>query len=727
MNANRSATVNPVTLRRSQRPGPWLAALLLALLSGAWAASAEPLHPSGKRDLYERVLTHPGAMVAATPGGPGRDPIKALSRLYVYARATADGQEWLRVGTGTRDQSVLGWLPTRQTTPWRQQLTLAFTNRAAGREPMLFLRSGDDLRAILDSPAPGPAAAALRGGVAQGRPDPRVLAVEPANFIDFTRHFYLLPILDFAEYRAATGDKVRALKVASVTLSNPADDRGPAAQAASAPPTPGAPAETGQPLEPPHGAASAPPTPGAPALPAAPAAPALPTHYRAAVVFVIDSTVSMGPYIAQTKAAVGRFYQQVRTAGLLDRVAFGLVAFRAASGDPAKAEGLEFIARTYANPSEIKDGRDFLKRVRSLDEARVATDRFDEDPYAGIQAALDTPDWRQRFAERHIILITDAGALDGSQRDPATGQRVQSRTGLDAERLRSLAGEAGTSIAVLHLLTPEARRQGNTETAAAQYRTLSRNAVNQETAYFPIAEGSVTAFTAAIDTYAGRLIENLARPTPAAPGQPPGGPTPPGADQAAQIRAVVDSLGHAARLAYLGQVEGTRAPEVFEAWISDRDFADPSRYAVDVRVLLTKDQLSDLQQVLKGIVEAAEADLNAEQGTRSFFDRLASVAARFSVDPQAGSRDQSTRLADLGLLGEYLQGLPYKSDVLALTQDTWTRWGAMRQYEFIDQLNKKIRRYGLYYADQDKWVDLAQSGGRDQSELVYPIPLSDLP
>jgi len=697
MNANRSATVKPVTLRRSQRPGPWLPALLLALLTVAWAASAEPLHPAGKRDLYERVLSHPGAMVAATPGSPGRDPLKALSRLYVYARETADGQEWLRVGTGTREESVLGWLPTRQTTPWRQQLTLAFTNRGAGRAPMLFLRGADDLRAILDSPAPGPAAAALRDGVAQGRPDPRVLAVEPANFIDLHRHFYLLPILDFGEYRAATGDKVRALKVASVTLPNPAPNQGPSDQTASAPPTPGA-----------------------------PAAPGIPTQYRAAVVFVIDSTLSMGPYIAQTKAAVARFYQQVRSAGLLDRVAFGLVAFRAASGDPAKAAGLEFIARTYANPAEIKDGRDFLKRVRTLDEARVATDRFDEDPYAGIQAALDTPDWRQRFAERHIILITDAGALDGSQRDPETGQRVQSSTGLDAARLRSLAGEAGTSIAVLHLLTPEARRQGNTEPAAAQYRTLSRNAVNQETAYFPIDEGSVRAFTAAIDTYAGRLIENLARP--AAPGQPPpGAATPAGADQAAQIRAIVDSLGHAARLAYLGQVEGTRAPEVFEAWISDRDFADPSRYAVDVRVLLTKDQLSDLQQVLKGIVEAAEGDLNAAAGTRSFFDRLSSVAARFSVDPQAGSRDQSTRLADLGLLGEYLQGLPYKSDVLALTQDTWTRWGAMRQYEFIDQLNKKIRRYGLYYADQDKWVDLAQSGGRDQSELVYPIPLNDLP
>jgi len=692
------------------RRRPVLLPLLLALL--AWgSAPAEPLHPAGKRSLYERVLTRPGARVAAIPGAPGQDLIKALSRLYVFAREPHDGQEWLRVGTGTRDQSILGWLPAAQTTPWKQQLTLAFTNQGAGRAPMLFLRSWDDLRAVLDSPTPGPAAEALRRSVAAGGPDPRVLAIEPANFIDLSRHFYLLPILDFAEYRAASGDKVRALKVASVTLPNP----GPAPA-----PTPAAgPAPDGGPGRPPVAPAAAP-------------------DYRAAVIFVIDSTVSMGPYIAQTKAAVGRFYQQVRKAQLLDRVAFGLVAFRAASRDPARAAELGFIARTYANPAQVRDGRDFLKQVGGLDEARVATDQFDEDPYAGIQAALNTPDWRQRFAERHIILITDAGALDGSQRDPATGQRVQSSTGLDAQRLRGLAAEAGTSIAVLHLLTPQARRQDNTEAAAAQYRTLATNAVNQESAYFPIDEGSVAAFTAAIDTYAGRLIENLARPrlTPSpsptpnqAPTAPPTAAPPASAptDQGAQIRAIVDSLGHAAQLAYLGQVQGTRAPEVFEAWISDRDFADPSRLAVEVRVLLTKDQLSDLQLVLKGIVEAAEGDLTAEQGTRSFFDRLASVAARFSVDPQAGGIEQSTRLADLGLLGEYLQGLPYKSDVLTLTQDTWTRWGTMRQYEFIDQLNKKIRRYGLYYADQDHWVDLSQHGGGDPGELVYPIALTDLP
>ena len=516
-----------------------------------------------------------------------------------------------------------------------------------------------------------------------------------------SQQFYLLPILDFAEYRAATGDKVRALKVASVTLPDPST------------------------------APAGPPAPGA--------APLAGTDYRAAVLFVIDSTVSMGPYIAKTKAAIARFYRQIQQAGLGDRVAFGLVAFRAASQDPAKTQALEFVARTYVNPAQVQGGQDFLIRVRDLDEARISTDHFDEDPYAGLKTALDTPDWKQRFAERHLILITDAGALDGSQRDPTTGQPVQSTTGFNADQIRGIAAEAGTSIAVLHLLTPEARRQNDTERAAAQYQTLSDNALNQQSAYFPIPDGSVAAFGQAIDVYAGRLIENLSgatgspdpKPRPLGSGQtatrPAGAAATPADDQAARIRAIVDSLGHAARLAYLGQVQGTRAPEVFQAWISDKDFADPSITAVDVRVLLTKDQLSDLQQVLKSIVEAAESDLNADDSSRRFFDRLASVAAKFSVDPTAGGIQKATQLADLGLLGEYLQGLPYKSDVLTLTQDTWTRWGTMRQVEFIDQLKKKIRRYSVYYGDQGRWVDLAQRAAADPAEQVYPIPLTDLP
>ncbi len=674
---------------------------VLLLLSTACAVPAEPLHPPGKRALYERVLTRPGALAAPAPAAAGGTPLKPMSRLYVFAREEAAGETWLRLGTGTDDASILGWLPAARTTPWKQQLTLAFTNPGNGRDPVLFLRGWDDLRAVLDSPDPRPVAAALRQSTTTGRIDPRVLAVEPATHIDIARRFYLLPILEHAGYRAATGEKIRALKVACVTLP----DAAPA-------PTP-AQAQTQTP------ASASPPSPTP-----------VSAHYRAAVVFVIDSTISMRPYIDRTKAAVARFYDRIRAAGLLDRVAFGLVAFRAPVAEPSRARALGFVARVYADPAEVRDGRDFLKRVRDLGEATVATDRFDEDPYAGLLTALERPRWRRDFAERHLVLITDAGALDGSQRD-ATGRRVQSSTGLDALRIRGLAAEAGTSIAVLHLLTPEARRQGNTEGAADQYLSLAQDPTDRSSAYFPIADGSIDAFGAAVDAYAGRLIENLAgdaaEAVPVAARSTAGTAGDATAAQTAEIRSLVDRLGHAARLAYRGRVEGTRAPEVFEAWVSDRDLADPARVALEVRVLLTRNQLSDLQQVLREIVAAAEADLSAEPGTRRFFDRLASVAARFSVDPQSDGLEHATRLAELGLLGEYLEGLPYKSEVLTLTQDTWTRWGTMRQYEFIDRLNKKVRRYDLYYRDQDRWVDLSQTGTADPAEWVYPIPLTDLP
>src|SRR3546814_17120900 len=60
------------------------------------------------------------------------------------------------------------------------------------------------------------------------------------------------------------------------------------------------------------------------------------------------------------------------------------------------------------------------------------------------------------------------------------------------------------------------------------------------------------------------------------------------------------------RLAWVGKVEGTEAPAMFEAWASDREFARPDVTAFSVRVLLTKNQLSDLPATLRRNVEDGE-------------------------------------------------------------------------------------------------------------------------
>ncbi|WP_295447070.1 hypothetical protein [uncultured Thiodictyon sp.] len=301
-----------------------LAGLALLLLPvWCWATTTEtPLTLPGTRVLFQRVLTKPGAAASEAPGQTGTRLISALSRLYVYERRTSADQEWLRLGTDTVGRNLLGWVPAGLTLAWNQQLTLALTN-PAGRERLIFFRDLDSLRAVLDAPSPATAARTLLQGIEAGDHDPRVVALEPETYVNLYDRFYLLPILDVKDYGKSAGNTVHSLKVASVTL-------------------PAAPGPVSRP--------PAPPTPPTNPL----------KDYKAAIVFVIDSTVSMGPYIAETRAAVKQFYERIRRAGLLDKVAFGLVAFRAETGSPETNRRLEYVAKVFAAPTQVSNGDAFL-------------------------------------------------------------------------------------------------------------------------------------------------------------------------------------------------------------------------------------------------------------------------------------------------------------------------------------------------------------------------------
>jgi hypothetical protein len=64
--------------------------------------------------------------------------------------------------------------------------------------------------------------------------------------------------------------------------------------------------------------------------------------FSASVVFVIDSTISMGPYIERTKEAIDKIYKRIEKEQLQDKVKFGLVAYRSS----VKAvPGLEYDAK----------------------------------------------------------------------------------------------------------------------------------------------------------------------------------------------------------------------------------------------------------------------------------------------------------------------------------------------------------------------------------------------
>ena len=113
-----------------------LAALAIFAGGTTWAAERAPLLMEGKKTLYQRVVTHPGASLRA---GQGKDAavvqkaVRPFSVFYVYTR---DG-DWLEVGASTSKAD--GWMKSEETTPWNQALTLLFTDRSQ-RRPVLFFK-----------------------------------------------------------------------------------------------------------------------------------------------------------------------------------------------------------------------------------------------------------------------------------------------------------------------------------------------------------------------------------------------------------------------------------------------------------------------------------------------------------------------------------------------------------------------------------------------------------
>lgn len=628
-------------------------------LGTATAQTTRPLTLEGKRALYQRVIAVPGAGLVETAGAPARlaQPITPFTVFYVYARESIEGREWLRVGLDSIGD-IRGWLPANQSVEWRQTLTVGFKDPAKQPRVPLFA-DRDALKALADR-NDAAAYAALRARAVQGDVvNSPIAAVQPDTFIDIRRNFYLVPILRHEDVFAGNY-QTRLLEVASVPLNLP----------------------EGQ------------------------------DPYRAGIVFVIDTTVSMQPYIEQTREIMRGVYAQIEAAGLSNRVAYGLVGFR---DNTTAVPGLEYVSRVFADLTG--SGTEFLSQVGSVRAATVSSQGFNEDAYAGIDRALEAIDWSGHFA-RYVILITDAGPRLAN--DPLTG------TGFSTATLRAKLADRGVSAWAIHLQTPSGADEGDHEFAEREYRALS-TVEGIGDFYYPVATGDVESFGAALQALMRQLTAQVQaaasgfQPLQAAAALRSGDDA-----ELAAFQDRVARLGYALRMDYLQQQGGTNvAPALFSAWILDRDLEAPNERAVDVRVLLTRDQLSDLHDVLRQILERAEEGALAPQ---DFLDELRSLAAIISRDPEAAPGSGvagAASLAQLGYMREYIEGLPYQSEVMDLDLGAWQQWTAQQQFEFINSLDSKVAYYRALHDNLDLWVSL--DGGPVDGDSVYPLLLEALP
>lgn len=625
---------------------------LLPALAFAQAAPRTPLLIEGKQSLFQRVIARPGATLSPRPDGQGAHPVPGFTVYYVYARPPGDvgRSETGRIEVGrTADGRPEGWLEGAKAIEWKHAMVAAFTS-PAGRQPVLFLRSERDERLLMMDSQAGQRARDLRAAAAGADPGP-VIAVEPAAAVDFSRNFYLMPILSAERIEREFGPPLRLLQV----ISAPAEPQRP------------------------------------------PSAPAPRAQFKAGVVFVLDTTISMQPYIDRTREAIRGVVASIGGTPLRDNFRFGLVAYRDSLED---SPGLEYSTKLFGTPDFGQPADSINTGVATAREATASSNGFDEDAVGGIKAALDEIDWSP-MAGRFIVLITDAGAR--------RAQHPHSLTHLDIAEIRELAKAKGVAVFAIHLLTPEGRARHDHEPAAAQYQELTQFGAAGPL-YFPVANGAPDAFA--------RTVQDLTRALLSQVGEAAGHPVAAGPAAAPAIEAAARVVGEAMRLTYVGRAENTQAPDVVRSWTTDRDLADPTVSSLDVRVLLTRNQLSDLARSLQTILQAG---LAGRTEPRSFFTQLRATFAAAARDPQRIGSAQ--RIG--ALLGEYLDDLPYQSEIMDIGEADWIAMGAIAQRTILNSIEAKLRLYQEFQSNADLWVDL--SGSRAAGEALFPVPIEALP
>ncbi|MER2508079.1 MAG: vWA domain-containing protein [Amaricoccus sp.] len=633
-----------------------LAAAVLAALAAGWPAAAQqrPMLMEGTETVYQRVLTRPGAPMSVTPDGPATKQYPAFQPLYVFARE--DG--WIEVGPSSA-AAPEGWVPADRVVDWRQNIVAAFTN-PAGRQRQALFGTEQALRALMEDEAVRETEARLIADADAGHSDPAsgVVAVEPADFVNIRDHLYLMPILDFVEdMHPLNYEDTLLMRVASVPLEEQAPATTETTTAAG-------------------------------------------DDFDVGVVFVLDTTKSMGPYIDRTQRALSRIVDDISGTDVGARINFGVVAFR----DSVEAvPGLDYRTKQLVDLERRDDQAPVLAAIREATSVATASSPgFNEDSLAGVEDAVDDSDWGlggpDPYDGRFVILVTDAGPND--PRDPL------SRSDIGPAEIQRDAEGKGIVVLTLHLETP-AGGEANHAYAATQYRQLSRFGQNEF--YYPIEGGSEDAFEATITHLVTALTDHIRAVR--------GEQTVLSPEETGQEMV---NLGLAMRLAYLGERHGTEAPDVIEGWVSEKAVEDPMAVAIEPRLLVTKNELATMAELLEA-VEGLGESARDEAEAASFFDQVRGVLARMAQNPDRLINPDANTLS--GAL-EFLQNLPYRSQLLDMDEETWIV-SATRRRPILDGIHQKLVQYRKWLYDASVWTPLYD--GAPDGDHVFAMPFDVLP
>lgn len=624
-----------------------------------------------------RLLSLPGAQLIRRGMEP--EELAPFTILYAHGRIDAGAETQFEVGR-SRD-SVEGRIRESQTEEWRSMLVMQYASQA-GRERAVFFREAEDIQGILRSHFSGPEGArSFYADLYSGQFDrDRIMAIEPERPVRSARAPYFMPIIDFRRdvFDNLEETPVFLLQLAAVNLQTASRfDADPVGEAKT----------TG---------------PDATAL----------RELRAGIVFVVDTTISMGPYIDAVRDFL-RFMRREADRVAPGQVDFGLLGYRDnMDHDPR----LEYLIGLYL-PLGPQDRATFDDAVASIRPSSVPTRDWREDAFAGMQVAIDRLDW-QDYDARFLVLVTDAGAR-------TIGDPLAADPELGPQQIGRLAERRGISLQIMHMQTPEG--QSDHPVATELYRSVVQAAGDAASRYYMVRGDAParfadalsqagTAILASLETMAqGEVIEREAVAGSDPILQDLLDPTTVSLETAADARQVAAAFGDqffVFQQEYLGRLEEGEAPDFYRAWVADRDLINPAAASMQVKVLVTRNQLSDLAARLRDIVRRLD---ERETGTQDAFLTIAGLSGVTTYDPNLTISD---------LLPEYLSNLPYVSTFMNLTAEQWASLGLQQQGELLAQVRDRISLLESINLSSAGWLPLP---GRAGGEEVYPLNLDDLP
>ena len=609
-----------------------------------------------------------------------RSNVPPFEVLYAYEMDDVSYDEnfsaagWFRVGASL--DAPEGWMRADDVVPWKQALALAFTNPGPSeRKPVVMFDSAESLDyAIEDFETAQKDPEQFVDRVITGGDIPEgVISREGSGWIDIDQTFYLMPILSHLDLSSlGVGYDMRGVQLAALTnqarsaQSDACDIRDKGAADC---------------FRDQQGSGVA--------------------HLAMEAVFVIDMTASMGPYIDAVRNAVRESTQALAQQVGTDQIRFGLVGYR----DVIHASpGIEFVSNNFTPellpPVEfsemLKSGGSGTENSPAIAEATVGSGDYAEEVFAGLETAINSA-WSEDVA-RVIILIGDASS------HPL--EHEKNTTGLDEVSIREMADQADIYIASIYVGSDT---DSDFALAKPQFETLAAGSDGSRA--FSVASGGsaealelsmravIEAVNAAISggSFAPIMSSAVA-----------GGDATAGAVLSAVRAAFVDYLGGDAQ-----------PPANIVAWALDRDITDYSKKSFDLKIMLTRKDMEELQDLVRGLI----SELNA--GSTSSVDFFSGIQGASGASSYDFAIEDADRFSNSPNLPTWINALPYKSQFLSLSREDFVQASPDDRSRYEADLKALVDLYDEALNRPDGWVALNAQARVD--EKIYMLDLDNLP